>query len=259
MPELQAEAVTQLRERGYAVLENLFPPEEIADFRAILARRYEALGSPRTWARPPLEPEPGIEISVVGLVFHQLARHCPALGARFITPPLVGVARGLLGDDMHLEYTAGIVNHGERPFFPWHAHVGGVDNITYRKQGIFPRFTRSERITMLLYLDDLTDASGSLLVHPRRIEDPTEPPATPTLEEWPGQVELRCRRGTVVLLEQCVWHAARSKSSAGLRSYLACYFTSSRAPKSSWSDDSLRPWAAENPLLASVLHGPNPR
>jgi hypothetical protein len=55
------------------------------------------------------------------------------------------------------------------------------------------------------------------------------------------------------MLEQCTWHAARAKRSPGLRTYLALYFTSSRAEKTSWTDDSLRPLAADSPLIASIL------
>ncbi len=246
-------AVDQIRERGFATFENAFSPADVAFFRAEIAKAYAALGSPKTFARPPLEPAAGVEISVVGLVFHRLGLHVPSIAPRVLSPAIVGVARGVLGDDMHLEYTCAVVNADDRPFFPWHAHVGGVDNVVYRKNAIFPRFEQSERLTMLLYLDDLTDETGTLLVHPRRIEDPTTPPFDPKLESWDGQVELRCRSGTVVVMDQCVWHAARAKHSPGLRVYLACYFTSSRAPKTSWTDDSLAPWAAENPLLAAVL------
>jgi hypothetical protein len=106
---------------------------------------------------------------------------------------------------------------------------------------------------MLVYLHDLTPESGTLLAYPRRIQDSTLPPYDPTLEHWSGQIELACARGTVVLMDQCTWHAARPKRSKGLRAFLACYFTSRDATKTSWVDDSLRPFAAEGSLLASVL------
>lgn len=246
-------AIDQIRERGYAVLEGLFGPDDVAFFRDEIAKAYAAIGSPKTFARPPLEPAKGVEISVVGLVFHRLGVHVPSIAPKVLAPAVLDVARGVLGDDMHLEYTCAVVNADDRPFFKWHAHIGGVDNERYRKNSIFPRFEQSERLTMLLYLDDLTDETGTLLVHPRRIEDPTEPPYDPLLENWEGQVEMRCRKGTVVLMDQCTWHAARGKHTPGLRVFVACYFTSSRAAKTSWTDDSLSQWATENALLAAVL------
>lgn len=247
------QAAAELRERGYAVFEDACSPAAVERIRGSLVTRYAELGSPCTFARPPVQPGADVEISVVGLVFHRLGKHCGELAAHLWSPEVVASARALLGDDMHLEYTAGIVNNGSRPFFPWHMHVGGVDNEVYRKQQLFPSFTRSERVTMLLYLDDLTPESGELLVFPRRLEDPTRPPFDPTEEDWEGQVELPCRSGTVVLLEQNTWHAARPKRSPGLRAFVACYFTASHAPPTSWRDHGWRPFAHDSELLQSLL------
>lgn len=252
-PPSPNETARALVEVGYAVVPSAFSDVDVDHIRARLVARYEELGRPPTHARPPLEPAPGVEVSPVGLVYHQLGHHFPDLGPKILAPGVVEAVRATLGDDMHLEYTSAILCHDARPFFPWHAHVGGVDNVTYRKQAIFPSFTAPERVTALLYLDDLTDEQGTLLVHPRRIDAPTEPPFDPSVEDWPGAVELGCRRGDVVLLEQCTWHAARPKRSIGVRAFVACYFTSARAPETTWRDDSFRAIADTAPLLRSVL------
>jgi hypothetical protein len=246
-------AASEIRDRGFAVFEGAFSAEEVSFLRDSVERRYDTLGRPRTFAQPPLEPASDVEIAVVGLVFYKLGVQCPEVATRLFKPEVIEAVRGLLGNDMHLEFTSAVVCNGDRPMFPWHMHVGGVDNEIYRKQKLFPSFERSERVTMLIYLDDLTPEAGTLLIHPRRITDPTAPPYDPALENWEGQIELACTRGTVVLTEQCTWHAARAKRSKGLRSFIACYFTSSFAPKTSYLDDSLRPWASEGSLLASVL------
>jgi hypothetical protein len=247
------EPAKQLHERGFIAFEGSYSEEEVSFFREQIARRYDTLGRLTTFARPPLLPAPDVEISVVGLIFHKLGNHFPEFAPLLLKPEVVEAARAALGRDMHLEYACAVVCNDARPFFPWHAHVGGVDNVVYRKQGIFPTFERSERLTSLLYLDDLTDEAGTLLVYPRRIDEPTRPPYDPRRENWEGQVELSCTRGTLVLLEQCTWHAARSKRSPGLRAFIACYFTSCRAPKTSWVDTSFRAWAAEGSPLASIL------
>ncbi len=248
-----ARRAEELLERGYTVFEGLYTDEEVSRMREPIARRYEALGSPPTFARPPLEPAPGVEISIVGLIFHKLGAHAPELAPLVLRAEVAEAARAVLGENTFLEYTAAVVNHGERPFFPWHAHMGGVDNAEFRKGGLFPRYEASDRVTGLIYLDDLTDDVGALLVHPRRISDETRPPHEPTQPHWPGQVELPCRRGTVVLLEQCTWHAARPKRSPGLRAFIAFYLTSARAAPPSWVDDSFRAHAAAAPVLASLL------
>jgi Phytanoyl-CoA dioxygenase (PhyH) len=243
----------EIRDRGFTVFDGAFSADEVAFLRASIERRYDGLGRPETFARPPLEPAPDVEIAVVGLVLYKLGVHCPELAPHLLKPDVVGAARDLLGEDMHLEFTSAVIANGERPFFPWHVHIGGVDNVVFRKEKLFPSFERSERATLLLYLDDLTPEAGTLLVYPRRVSEPTRPPHDPNVPDWPGMVELRCSRGTVVMMEQCTWHAARPKSSAGLRAYIACYFTSSVAKKTSWVDESLRPWAKPGSLLASVL------
>ena len=106
---------------------------------------------------------------------------------------------------------------------------------------------------MIYALDDLTPETGELLVYPRRVEDPTRPPFDPAQEDWDGQVELACRSGTVVLLEQNTWHAARGKRSPGLRAFVACYFTASYAEPTSWRDHSWRPFAHRSELLRSLV------
>jgi hypothetical protein len=242
-----------LRERGYTVFDGLYADPEIEALRVPIVRCYEAIGAPATFARPPVEPAPKVEVSVVGLIFHELGRHVPQLAPHLFHPAILDTARAVLGDDVFLEYTAAVVNRDERPFFPWHAHMGGVDNVVYRKRGLFPRYAEPERITGLIYLDDLTAENGTLLVSPRRIEDPTEPPHPPTQEDWPDQVELACRRGTVVLLDQSTWHAARPMRREGLRTFIAFYLTSARAAPTSWIDRSFVPQSVDAPLLASIL------
>jgi hypothetical protein len=246
-------ASREIEERGFTVFERLLSEERVAALRAPIARRYAELGSPATYARPPLEPAPGVEISPVGMVFHELGKHFPDLGPLLFAPEVLDAARGVLGPDMYLEYTGAVVAHGERPFFAWHAHMGGVDNIRFRKEKIFPSYAHSERVTGLIYLDDIDESAGALRVHPRRVTDPTEPPYDPTELDWEGQVELLCDAGTVVLLEQATWHAAMPKRSDRLRAFIAFYLTSAAAPRPSWIDDSFREVAKDDPTLSALM------
>jgi hypothetical protein len=252
-----ADHAKMLRERGYAVLEGLYDAREVETLRTPITQRYREIGAPPTFARPPVEPASRVEVSVVGLVFHELGRHLPELAPRLFHPTVIETARAVLGEDAFLEYAAAVVNRDERPFFPWHAHMGGVDNVVYRKGGVFPRYAEPERITGLIYLDDLTEETGTLLVAPRAMDDPTAPPHDPNQEDWPEQVELACRRGTVVLLDQSTWHAARPMRRKGLRSFIAFYLTSPRAAPTSWVDRSFTPHCADAPLLASLLPPPD--
>jgi hypothetical protein len=247
------EHAAALVERGYCRLPAGYALDAVSALRAALVERYRALGEPETWANPPLEPARGVEISKVGLVFHQLGLHVPEHADAIVAPSILEVVRASLGPRAFLEYTSAVLCRGDRPFFPWHMHVGGVDNVHYRKQALFPRFSRPERLTLLVYLDALTVDEGRLLVCPRRIDEATEPPEHPDEPAWRNALELDCGRGEAVLMEQNVWHAALPKRTVGSRVFVACYFTSPEAKPTSWVDRSLLPYAKPGGALADLL------
>jgi ectoine hydroxylase-related dioxygenase (phytanoyl-CoA dioxygenase family) len=142
-----------------------------------------------------------------------------------------------------------------RPFFAWHTHIGGIDDGKYRREGVWPHFDEPQRLMTLLYVNDIEPDNGPLLVYPRRVADPTPPPFDPYLKHWPDEVVLTPRKGSVVMMDQCTWHAVRAKQSAGIRSFIGCYFRSSKAPPTEWEDESLRAIQGGSELLRSVLPG----
>lgn len=243
----------ELRERGYTIFERAYSTDEVDYFRNHLVSTWEALGSPKLDANPPYRPSPDVEIGPAGVVFHRLTSHYPDLAARLYKPEIIAVLRGLLGDDMHLELPAGALSDASRPFFDWHTHIDGVDDAYYQNKRVFPTFTRSQRVTHLLYLDDLTVENGRLLVYPRRITDPTPPPFNPKVQRWEGAVEVDCPRGSVVVIEQCTWHAAHPKRSPGLRGFIGSYFASHDTPTTPWADEALRTWQGDDELFRSLL------
>jgi ectoine hydroxylase-related dioxygenase (phytanoyl-CoA dioxygenase family) len=246
-------AVQQLEEEGYVVLPSLYSDEDVAFFRERILDLYQEIGAPPARADGLETPAPEVEISPAGIVFRRLAHRRPEVIPRLLQKEAVDVVRGLLGDVMHLELPAGVVSDHHRAFFEWHTHIGGVDDSTYRHKRIFPTYERSERVTMLHYLDDLTPDNGPLLVLPRKITDPTPPPHPLELEDWPGQVEIHCPKGSVVIIEQCTWHAARKKTSPGLRLFVGFYFASSAAPPTPLMDQSLLEYEGDDELFRSVL------
>ncbi|RLB51475.1 MAG: hypothetical protein DRJ42_16775 [Deltaproteobacteria bacterium] len=248
--------VEALRERGFTVLPGLHREEDAHAVRACLLDLHGSMESPP--GGDPSHPalRPGVEVSPAGMVFHRLAAERPDIVPRLLHPTAVQVVRGLLGEDMFLELLAGVVSDHHRPFFEWHTHVGGVDDESTGYNREFPTFTRSERVTMLHYVEGLTDDNGPLLVLPRRVDEGTEPPYPTSQEQWPGQVELLCPPGSVVILEQSTWHAACRRKTPGLRLYTGFYFAAAGAAKNPVFDETLRDYAGSDALFRSVLAGP---
>jgi hypothetical protein len=246
-------AVRELFEQGYTVFERAYPEEEVDYFRNHLTRVYEQMGRPKLIANPPIYPLPDVQIGPAGVVFLKLTTHYPDMAERLYKRHIIDTIRALLGDDMYLELPAAALSDSSRPFFDWHIHIDGIDDESLDYKRVYRSFERSERVTVLLYLDDLTEENGRLLVYPRKLTDPTAPPHDVHLESWPGQVEIACPRGSMVVLEQCTWHAARPKRTPGVRGFVASYFAARGAKVSPLADPSLRDWKGDDELFRSVL------
>ncbi len=166
---------------------------------------------------------------------------------------VVAAIRGYIGQDVEIELTGAVIADSHRPFFEWHTHIGGIDDSKYRHAGIWPQFDEPQRVMTLLYVQDLDAENGPLLVFPRGVREPTAPRHDPYALSWPDQVELQLPRGSVVVMDQCTWHAVRPKTNAGLRSFIGCYFKSPKAPPTEWIDESLRGFVGGGELLQSLL------
>lgn len=248
-PEIQAD---RIRSQGFTVFDSLYTASEVDELRGSILRRVDELNPPTLWSRQDRPFVDGVELAPTGLAFTRLLPHCPHLAPLLLKPSVLETLRRSLGAEPRLELVGAVVSDEVRPFFPWHSHVNGGNDSIYRRQG-WPDKPRVERVLTLLYLDDIDDDSGVLLVHPRAEGAPTSPPQDPYLECWEGQVEVRVPRGSVVALEQCTWHAARPRRTPGRRVFIACYFRSGDVPEPDWVDRSLASFADRDPLFASLI------
>lgn len=246
-------ASADLIDKGYAVFEGIYSEEEVAFIRNRLIERWQDLGQPELYANPPRELSPDVTFGPAGLLFLNLVSREPDLAPRLYKREVVEAMRGVLGADMHLELAVGTLSDRTRPFFDWHVHIGAVDDAYYGHKRPYPTFERSERITHLLYLDGLSSGNSPLLILPRKITEPTAPPFDTKLTEWPGQVEVNCPPGSIVLLEQCTWHAALRKESGGVRAFVGSYFAANHASPTPWADPGLKDWDGEDALFKSIL------
>jgi hypothetical protein len=254
-PGASPRAVRELFEHGYTVFERAYSEDEVRFLREHLMCAWETLGRPALRSNPPTRLANEVEVGPAGLIFHKLTRRSSQLAPRLYKREIIETLRAVLGDSMYLELPAGVLSDASRPFFDWHTHIDGVDDAHYANKRPFPTFDRSHRVTHLLYLDDLTPDNGQLLVYPRKLTDPTPPPFDPKLEYWTGQVAIDCPRGSVVVLEQCTWHAARRKTSEGVRAFVGSYFAAADAAQTPLADDALTAWQGDDELFLSVLPG----
>lgn len=235
--DLVSRAVEQVLSEGWTIFEGVYSEHEVSFFRELLVAQWEAVGSPPLSAKSRRPLVPGIDVGATGMAILNLTKRHPEAASRLFKPTIIETLRGVLGRDMRCELAAGSLSDFDRPFFDWHVHTDGIDDARIGYSRKYRQFTRAERVTTLLYLDDINDDNGTLLIYPRKIEDPTPPPYDVRLHDWEGLVELRCRRGSFVILEQNTWHAVRPKRVPGLRAFVGCFFASSSATPSPLTEE----------------------
>jgi len=244
-----------LSERGYAVITGTHSAEQVRRLRAALAAIHAGQGAPTPYAKAMCELAPDLQLAPTGFVITSLLGRCPELAEDLLAPSVIAAARALLGADARLELAGAVICDDARPFFSWHNHIGGIDVEEVRARGEFPRFTASQRVIVVLYLDDIDGDGGEVRVLPRRITEPTEPPHDQMIDAWPEQVCLHFPAGSTLLLEQSTWHAVMPRRRPGLRMFIGAYLTSSSAPPTSVVDASLRGFSGGGALLRSLLPG----
>ncbi|HJL19318.1 MAG TPA: phytanoyl-CoA dioxygenase family protein [Sandaracinaceae bacterium LLY-WYZ-13_1] len=237
-PRGSAEA-RDLRERGYAVFPDLLDAARVRVLREAV-EELVAVAAPDAFYAPDTRPVTDrVAITPTGVAHDRLLSARPDLRPTVLPERLLAPLREVLGGDLRVELVGAVISDHTRPFFRWHTHIGGVEEGERNRRGAWPAVEGVHRVLTLLYLDDLDDESGPLLVLPRRVGDPTAPPHPLDEPRWPGAVELRPRAGTLVALEQCTWHAAYSRRSPGHRRLIGGYFGAADTPVPDWADPTL--------------------
>jgi hypothetical protein len=251
-----ADHTRELVERGYTVFEGLYAPEWVAGIRADIEAIHAEVGQPACWSPTNQELAPDVNLCAAGLAVRRLLHMRPRWASNIVRPEVVQALRGALGDDMVLEIAGCVVSDRTRPFFGWHTHVGGIEDGEYRRAGKWPRIDRIQRVMTLTYLQDLDEGFGPMLIYPRKVGEPVEPPQDPDAESWEGQVVLDVPAGSLVAVDECTWHAVRPNRRDELRMFVGLTYAASDAPVGGWADDklaALTDLADASALLRSVL------
>lgn len=236
----QPDGASPLATRGFDVLEDLVSAGDARTLRDAILAEVAAIAPPALYAPELRAIGDDVAITSTGLALSRLLARRPQLAPLVLATPLVGAMRAALGADARLELAGAVVTDRARPFFSWHTHIDGLEESARARAGAWPAVPDVRRVLTLLYLDDLDDDTGPLLVLPRRAGEPTAPPHALDAPSWRGELVLRPRAGTLVALDQCTWHAARAMSREGPRVFVGCYFAAAHATPAPWADDTLR-------------------
>jgi hypothetical protein len=235
-PDLQP-----LWQQGYA----LWPRDPLEAGVAVLRKAVLALAEaarpPVLYASPNVVLGPHALVTSIGLVLLNLLQERPDLAPLLLPPALVRAITQQLGPGAKVEVCGAVVSDQTRPFFPWHTHIDGVDEGERARSGHWPAVDKRRRILTLLYLDDVEEDGGPLLVLPRHLGDPTGPVAPLRQTQWPGQLVLLPKAGTLVALDECTWHAVLPIQRQGQRVFVAVYFVAADTVPAPSAELPLRP------------------
>jgi hypothetical protein len=243
-----------LQTGGYAVMPSLVSQAECASYDAALEREWRRVGEPALFSQEDVHIEEGMHVSPVGLACGGILQRIPALADFLLRPALLAFFERVLGEGFELELGSGVVSDASRGFLTWHHHAGGIDEPDLRRKE-YPHGSRVERIGCTLYTAPLGGDLGTLLVHPRPVDSPTQPPFEPGREPWPGAQELHAPAGSVVFLDQGTWHAVSPKRGPGHRHFFAFFVRRAGLAQTKRRDESIAHAFAERKELARAYGG----
>jgi hypothetical protein len=248
------ERAEELRRQGFTVFDGLYDASWVERMRAAILGIYEEAGRPTCYSPQTKEHQAGLYIGPAGLAIPQLL---PRLDPdeRVAHPDVIDSLRAFLGEDMRLEIAGAVVSDASRPRFAWHNHVGGHDDGIYRQSGEWPVVDHGRRVMTLTYLQDLDEKHGPLHIQPHRVGEASAPPHDPRLSQWPNEVVLRPRAGSLVVIEECTWHAVLAATKNDKRIFVGLAYASATAELGGWADTKIGDVHAchNDPLLRSLL------
>lgn len=201
-----AEIQTLLQD-GYLVRRNIILPKQIEELRAAL-QQVESR-----------EAEQNIERgsqSFGGTFLRHLADKHPAFLSLIDFAPAVSVARAVFGPCVGLRgFTARICRPGDQHSeVEWHFHQ------RMATEPLPPMWCRPQTLDVLLYLDDITEENGPLVVLPGSHNWLDQDLPTGQRDDKPNQRVLTVPAGSCVLAFGSLWHRALPTSGKQMRRLL---------------------------------------
>lgn len=117
--------------------------------------------------------------------------------------PLLSIAQAMMGPLVRLRGLSARISYpgeGRRQQAPWHRHLRVISN------PLPPWFSQPHCIDCLIYLDDLNEDTGPVVVVPGSHNWLDREPPLDKYEPLENEVEVRVKAGSVVLIHGNVWH-----------------------------------------------------
>lgn len=196
-----ARLISDLRERGYCVLEEAWSPEEGRRIHGLLDRLLEKA----------LEPDRAGAFTGFGCKLLSLRYEEPAMREYYDSPTVRGFLEHALEDEVSFKMT-GVrwSTLDSDPRVIWHDHF-------YRDPGLLARRSGFERLAFNCYLDGSTQESGPLIVSPRAFHDPLHAPSTDVRAPRPEEIEVEVPPLSIVFMDSALYHCARRGTSGDVR------------------------------------------
>ena len=190
------EELKQFADTGYLIRDELFQREALQKLRDALDRLEEresngrdaAIASKRGW----------------GFIPRHLMDKDKAFLELLKFQPILSIVRAMMGPLVRLRgLSARITYPGDdrQHQTPWHQHMRVVPN------PIPPWFSRPHCVDCLIYLDDLNEDTGGVVVVPGS-HDWLDQATPSTYEPLDSEVEIRVKAGGAVLIHGNLWHRA---------------------------------------------------
>jgi ectoine hydroxylase-related dioxygenase (phytanoyl-CoA dioxygenase family) len=201
------EEIGRFAETGYLVRKKLFAGEELEKLRNALdeleARERDIEEFQQLYSKTR---------NFGGLYLRRLVDKHPVFYDMMKYPPLLSVARAMMGPQLRNSSMGRITYPGqENQETEWHQHL------SYIPMPKPPWFVQPHGIDILIYLDDLTDATGPIIVMPGTHNDLESEPPVNNYDDLPGQVKLNVPAGTAVFIHSNLWHRAMPTTAEGTR------------------------------------------
>jgi hypothetical protein len=197
MRTIARDAAESILEQGYALLPALLSD---ADRRFACAVHDDLIAAGRH-----------IDNGIWGYTFHSLSAVDTRLCHLFVHPLLIEISGIVLQDRVVLKHMGSRVQDPAQGIIPqrvlWHNHAFTPDLITI-PPGDTRRGQRPTRLLHGFYLDGSSPEIGSLVVLPRRYDDPLAPPSADRQMPWPGEIAVVAPPGSVIIFTADLWHTA---------------------------------------------------
>ena len=238
--------VQQVFDTGYCVLEGFFGQQAREQIVSVLQQVWTDAECPSMGG-------------VFGFVLHPLLKFAPELAPFYAQAEIIDLMAEVLQDEVRLAHSGAILCDETRSFCHWHCHLNGD-----RFNQWYPKRKNHHGVDRLLcnvYLHGSDQATGELLVWPRKTTDSWQKAFDDLLNEWNGQAVVACPPGSAVIFDTALFHAARRPTQAGHRYIWGGHYqgknnlTSHR--EDNWFESSLiEQYRQDYPLFASLTDIP---